>query len=276
MKAIYTFIICTVFCLAAAACSKDDEQKDIKLAETEVATSVLSPYNVEITQGSGHYRAEIDNNEIADVSIEPQDTKTILAIAAKKNGTATITVKDTETNRTAKCLLLVRDDILYFNVNAVKNAVEAESMESEILMHMQQNSPYTEGCRYALTLRSRTPVVTGTWTVKEEAGNGDTISEGTFLMKDAEGIIPESYFLIWGLNNGNILDSKEITFIDDMNGDKESLCHLLHIKGPAPRINVSTQHYRIYEDLTEYYKELYPEAGVTGAVRVYICNFSRN
>lgn len=267
-------MMCAAFAFAMASCSKDNGNDGrVTLEQSSVKVSLaIKDTSIGINNGSGRYSPKIDCPGIADVSVKTVDGKPMLCIQAKNNGTATVVVIDLGTGYQAKCYLHVRDDIFYYTITDIKTAVDAENNESEILSHMRMNAPYTVGSRYEFSPMSTTE---GRWKVTGVTGSDTILSEGDYSVSEPDGVIPESYLLIWE-QGIQLYDKQELCLTNDMDNGRQSIYHLLCVDGPAPRLNISTAHYRIYEDLTEYYKTGFPDAGVRGAVRMYVCSYATN
>lgn len=274
MKKLLPTIMYAAFALAMASCSKDNGSDGrVTLEESSVKVSLArKDASIGINNGSGRYSPKIDCPGIADVSITTVDGKQALSIQAKNNGTATVVVIDLGTGYQAKCYLHVRDDIFYYTITDIKTAVDTDGEEAEVLSHMQTNAPYTVGSRYEFSPTSQTG---GKWKVTGPLGSESVLSAGDYSVSEPEGAIPESYLLIWK-QGMQLYDKQELALTDDMDNGRQTVRHLLCVDGSAPRLNVRTEHYRIYEDLTDDYKAAFPDAGIKGAVRMYVCSFATN
>ncbi len=129
----------TLFALASlvlTACDKEEQWTQVVLNDDELTSATISPSgdpkSIRISGGSGDYSVVIDEPSVADVSIEPSyGAGILLVIEPKGEGEAVITVTDTKSGLFARCQLRVAEFTSFFEIDAVRVNVDAESPEAK-------------------------------------------------------------------------------------------------------------------------------------------------
>ncbi|WP_106831659.1 hypothetical protein [Parabacteroides pacaensis] len=246
---------------------KNDDYTEITLEETSVRVSYLQSYSIRITGGSGEYLSFIDHPEIANIEIEKTyGAGTLLQIQAKKEGKALITVTDVKSGKTANCSLVVNIDGI--SVIDIRYGVEADRSEI-ILADLKEQELYPIGSCFVPASFSLTKGASGEWTIFDS--DAKEIDKGLYTVTEVRGTIPEAYMrlipikeqlITWGTCQVDLGNRKHIYSII-----------LGQVPGTTGNHAPSYANFYLYEDLTDYYKTKYPDAGVKAIVRAYIHNW---
>lgn len=247
-------------------CNNDETYDDIELSQTTINVSLDTEYAVSITKGSGSYSSEIENPEIADVSIESEQSKYILSVTPRKEGKTIVTVIDNKSGKTAICSLIASKRTVSLIVKNIQYAIDAEQKEL-IEAELQKNLPVAIGSSYVFTYD------THQIDVMVVAPDNTPIRHGS-LITDYDNDyskVPLVYHILPIEEQIYSYQKWEINW-----GNNKQIYDAFIVSGPATRINIILQHHCLYEDLTEIYKTKYPTAGVKGVVMVQICSSRKN
>ena len=266
----------TLFALASlvfTACDNKDEQwTQVTLDGSELTAITVSPSTeaatVNINGGSGDYSVVIDEPSVADVSIEPSyGAGILLVIEPKGEGDAVVTVTDTKSGLFARCQLRVAEFTSFFEIDAVRVNVDAESPEAKEAIEADLEADKTVPTVGGKILRNYYDRHGG-WAFVD--ADGEEIARGiTVLTEFAEWnqafdfLQPDSQVMSYG----------RWILSDEDGGEREF--EMCICKGKFTRANASPAnivHARFYEDLTKEYQEKYPDAGVRSVARVLISN----
>jgi len=275
-------IIALAACLSFAGCDKDREWSPLLLDGSESVNKVIAPINnasLDITGGSGNFAATIDDQQIANVSIVGGEIfsarRANLVIKPKKEGEALITVTDRKSGFSATCALTVTMAArrISFRFNDIVTHVDADAPEA-IEADLAADTRWVKGGGIDLGGYSG-----------EHQSNGDLFVEIAFvgaekrymgtetlgLSTEAVEWNPAFDFMPVG---GNQLEvGKRLVFA---RGSEEWTADYYVVKGSYTRLNmpgpVQVYHRRFYEDMTEYYRAKFPEAGVRSVARAIISN----
>jgi hypothetical protein len=259
MKRAFLFLS---LCLALAGCDKPEgDWAQVELEYAEFEAQLESPgsgyYTIGITDGSGHYSVSIDDPSIADVAVGKNSFtgEPTVAITPKKLGETAITVTDKKSGSSARCALTVE---LYtprpMKVDYIRTNVDADQPEL-IEADLLADAPLSAGGSILLQ--------GGEWKFFDP--NGAETAHGTFDMsqpakwRDAYAFLP--------------IDDQiqaSVGFMLTCDDGREFGFDYYRIRGAFTRVHLFLGHQRFYEDLTEYYRSKYPDAGVRSVARVII------
>ncbi|WP_294550286.1 hypothetical protein [uncultured Bacteroides sp.] len=245
-------------------CDKNDYD-EIKLSQTSVNVSLNTEYTVSITKGSGSYSSEIENPEIADISIETEQSEQVLSIIPRKEGETIITVIDNKSGKVATCSLKASKRSTSLTVIKIQYAIDAEQKET-IEAELKKNPPATIGSSYIFTYDTHQIDVTVI------APDNTPINHGSLITNSDNDYskVPSIYRILPIEEQIYNYQKWEIDF-----GNNKQVYDAFIVAGPVTRNNIVFRHHRLYQDLTEIYKTKYPTAGVKGVVIAQICR-SRN
>ena len=258
------FLLLFIISMVVTGCNdNDNEESDLTLSTTSVEIFKSYGYgyghSIQVSGGSGKYSATINPN-IAEIDIDSENS---LFIYPMKNGEAVITVIDDNSGKSIDCSLTILDykqqfkivEILYLVDAGVKDVIEADLLE---------NTPFTIGSSFIFSTNSDAAVVINDPDDKQ-------ILSGTHTSQIINNIddIPEVYKTFPPDNQ--ILGGMQRIYM--VFGENSIVFDKFTVKGlysTYSSVIVSPHHFFFYEDLTDYYKDKYPEAEVKGVARAYI------
>jgi len=267
MKKIFVLLLIgAIISLVATGC-KDNDNNDLEsnvvLRQSSVETTPNTTLFIPIDEGSGTYHVTISNPKIAEVSIAVRESEYCLLIGTKEIGEAVITVTDGKSEISVECSLIVRDAEFRFVIWDVKHAVDAERKDV-IEADLRDNRPFPTGSRIVCSIDTEER------SVKINDSDNKEILSGVLHTEELN-TIPEVYSMI--------PPDKQVVSFQRWNmvfEDRELAYDMFLIKGDLStyaNMFISFYHAYFYEDLTEYYKSKYPDAGVKGVVRVQVCEY---
>lgn len=241
------FLFVLLFVSVAAVSCSSDKDDPLRLSKDKVEVRVVDGASVRIYGGSGGYSVGVADAAIADAGLGyDYDETQLLHITPKKTGETKVTVSDSngETVYLDLTVISARRTCIFWRAEAVAEAADmqvAEEIEEDVL----DNMPLPEGYCYALTYTS---VKGGNLAVKETPSAELDIFSGSFTKEG------DVFTFIYN----------DDTFVYDVD-----------IRVAGSRLNVLPVEYEAVftENLTEYYKNKYPDAGVTGVKGIQICQF---
>ena len=255
------FVLLFIISFAVTSCS-DDEERDVILDTTSVRLINGGTTSFYVSGGSGKFFVTINNPEIAEVEINSDNC---LFIQSKKRGEAVISVIDYNSGKSADCSLTVVEDDNHYIVMDIQYAVDAEVKEA-IEADIKVNMPFPIGSQFNFSVPEDSVIIK----------NSDyrEILKGTYStesMSITNPDIPESYKLL--PPNNQIIAIRRYNMVFE--NSKYVYDQILVKSNPLTysSFTIPTTPW-FYEDLTEYYKAKYPNAGVKGVVRVLICHKS--
>lgn len=271
MKTLSIFALAAV-CLIMTGCEKD-ETNPLTLDRTTVnATLINETYKIIVSGGSSNYEVSTDNPQIADIRI---GTDNVVEIETKQAGEAVITVTDKRSGKEVKCALTVKAAVTGFEIVSMQYAVDVDDANARTAIEEELKiPPYPIGSIFEWI----SPIERGghdyLWVVKTAAGT--VITSGAVTqerLESGERIYFPAYQLL--KIEGGVQKYYMRIFNIDFGGGKELVYYMYNVERRADtRLNSNFKftHDRFYEDLTDHYKSLYPDAGVNGVVRVQQCN----
>jgi len=269
-------------CVTLAGCEINVHSPWPRLA-LETRSVTISPtvdsYTMSVRGGSGDFLAEISNADVADVHVEATygGPGHVLVIEPKKEGVAIITVIDRKTAAFELCSLTVTMDArtIDFRIVDVVTNVDADNPE---VIEANLNDPLIMGNEL---VKGGGIDVTGDRGVNPDGAffrtmdvvgaDNRTITMGAIIEKDAAAEWSTAYDFLpiksqirssqkWQLSYFRNGWDYDVFFVDD---------HYTRMSVERP------YHVRLYQDLTEYYKAKYPDAGVRSVARVLISDGSK-
>lgn len=264
MKNLSILFALTVICFG---CEKDYDTLIIE-QETLLAPWINETYEVGFRGGSGSFDVSTDNPPIADVTIGAGN---VLRIVTKQEGSAEITVIDKKSGGKVECMLIVRAYSSRFKIVSMQYAVDVDDADIKTAIEEElETPPYPIGSvlEHVTDLKRGEP---DHWTVKTE--DGVEITSGTVVrvveskieFLPSYSLLPIKKQMYFKFRYNIELDGKQLVY------DMFNVSGYADTRLNSPPLHIS--HARFYENLTDYYKNKYPDAGVNGVVRVQQCNY---
>jgi hypothetical protein len=258
-----------------AGCDKDTEAgwTQVKLDDKEFTEAKLSlkgaPGSISVSGGSGDYSVVIDEPSVADVSIKLTDgAGTMLFMEPKAVGLATVTVTDKKSGLFARCELRVNLFTTAFSITNVLVDIDAETpltIETvEAFLAADKTIPPVNGAIY----RNYDDDPADWKFVGEQ---GENIASGT-LTEEQLSELPDVFNNIKPKGGQEQTDLRRKLVLLDEGGNRRELCMAIYdgqsesTRMNMPPIVLGDKSYTFYEDLTEYYKNKFPD--VKRVVRV--------
>jgi hypothetical protein len=258
-------------------CDNDDKWSPVELEYTALNIHPDADYaTVGVKGGSGDFTIYV-TPRIDDVTpafelgflsaVYNADSQTLKISPSGREGTAMVTVVDNKSGRSAQCMVNVaRYEGTPLTIDAIRTSVDAESPEAiEADLAADTSVPPVGGAiRYCFYDMAVYPPV-AEWMFADANGNeiasGNTITKATAMWSTAYDFLPINQQILF----------KERWTLGTHSFDIYTASDLFPTSRMTMPIRIRA-HMRFYEDLTEYYKNKYPDAGVHSVARVLIIN----
>ena len=262
-------VLLFIIILVLTGCNeKENEERDFILAQIVVELSRGGVNSIQVSGGSGKYSATINDSEIAEVWINSENKLFIDTRDTKKSGEAVITVIDDNSGKSIDCILTVIENREQFKIIETQFAVDAGVKEA-VEADLRENS-FPIGSSFVFTLHGENTVVINN-------PDNNEILRGTYTTvyinneSTIQTVFPESYKLlppygqVVGALRYNIVFGEDNNLVYDMILSTKRIVSTYTSPPEQPNF--------FYEDLTDYYKTKYPDAGVKGVVRSHSCEY---
>jgi hypothetical protein len=255
-------------CLTLSGCKKDAEWTPVKLNITETTTAPQRDLAIVIEGGSGDYTVKISDPAVADVRVVVPDVGfPILEIETRQEGEVVITVTDKKSGRFDQCLLKVQKARWPLFIADIKVQIDTDLTETykAIEADLAKNAWFPVGSHLTV-VRELDASSSGEWSLSDQAGAplaGGTYTESALDTYD-------NAFDFYPMNSQKITSSYRWQF---KQGVETTVYDVYVHEGKATRMNmrpISQVHFRLYEDLTEYYRAKYPEVEIRTVARAYV------
>lgn len=262
------FAVITIMSAAIVAmfsCNKSDEELTLQYYIVDPAVKGHQ-YSLWIAGGSGDFSAETSDPNIATATIGRNDEgKRAVIIVVEGEGDAVVTVTDKSSGYKAECLIRGVKESTSLRIGKVLCRVDAAGRTDEILEDMKLNAPYQEGSTLVMVYDTYTPAVTGTWAVSGGGNIGSPVASGDFAYEEMSAVYP-AYMELAPITD-QIYWYKTLKMTQGSNVTRYAM---FCIRGKETRSHLISYHFRLYEDLTQEYRAMYPDADVKAAVRVLV------
>ncbi|EGK00498.1 hypothetical protein [Dysgonomonas gadei] len=245
-KSLSLFIIFTCLLAGFSSCSDNENTEELKVSLTSAKLKLAENQVIEIISGNGEYTIVSDNKDIVDATIE---TSTIY-LSPKKLGSAKLTLKD-KLNKEIVIDITVIDRYLILSTNMREAIVVANSdRKEEIADDILKNAFLPKAYAYKLIANEKK-----VFSVHQNSSTS-TVAKGTYSFNTDDGIY---YMKLY-------YDNNEFIYEISSEGDAAMFYQYFNRGIGYNKTSVPVQrHIKLTEDLTQKYKEKYPDAGIESA-----------
>ncbi|MDR2882851.1 MAG: hypothetical protein LBU98_03645 [Alistipes sp.] len=263
-------------CLLLVAC-KIENRPPLRLEQSQVTAYLnYEGKSVEVSGGSGEYMAAVSDPAVASVSLgtagygglnQPQTT--CLVIEPKALGTAVIAVTDKRSGGVALLGLTVEERIGMLRVTKVLTNVDADNNVDEIGEAVAADGLLKMG--YAIDYEPSGSQVEH-WTQHDfrfSNAEGEVTVRGKFTISEDIGELNPAFLPLLPNNIQYRNDLRKWEFTRD-NGETWWYGYIVDEDNSTRTSPVLRDKFYFWEDLTERYKAMYPDAGIRGVARVVV------
>jgi len=285
MKRLLSLVVLAA-CVAMAGCEINvhPRRQPVQLDGQEFVKTAISPtvgsYSMQISGGSGHYfltvddPTTLDDPKVAEARVELRHgTEAVLVIVPKNEGKTEIIVYDDLSNTSAKCELTVTLAArrISYRFSDIATNVDADAPEA-IEADLAADTRWTKdgGVDFVGSYNDVYPPGEYRLDILFVGADNRDVATGTLGLGET-GVEWNPAFDFMPVGGKQMEPAKRFVFT---RGTEEwtvdyYVVEGVHTRMPSP---VRAYHRRFYEDLTEYYKAKYPDAGVRSVARVVFSN----